>query len=72
MVAKLQGYHQSGVDHVAVHPTQPLLLTASATEAILWDTDKWSRKRVLTGAKNIGVVQVGRGVALDLVRSSHH
>ena len=66
MLAKLQGYHQSPVHHIVAHPNKPLLLTSSSTEAILWDTEKWSRKRVLTGAKSIGVQQVRR-IALVVV-----
>ena len=55
--AKLQGYHQSPVCHIATHPDDPLVLTTSSTECILWDSNNWSRKRLLSGAKSIGVLQ---------------
>ncbi|RUP46672.1 hypothetical protein BC936DRAFT_146653 [Jimgerdemannia flammicorona] len=40
-------HHKSPVHHISLHPTSPLAITCSRTEAILWDTSDWTRVRVL-------------------------
>lgn len=50
LIAKLPVYHHTAPNHVSIHPTKPLAITTSATEAILWNTESWERIRVLTGS----------------------
>ncbi|KAJ3407502.1 TBC1 domain member 31 [Chytriomyces hyalinus] len=50
LVARLPAYHKSAPLAISVHPTLPLAISNSSTESILWDTEKWERKRVLMGA----------------------
>ncbi|KAI8915528.1 hypothetical protein BC831DRAFT_432109 [Entophlyctis helioformis] len=57
LVAKLPVFHQSAAHHIAVHPTRPLAISTSNTEAILWDTESWERRRILVGSAS-GVQQV--------------
>lgn len=58
MVAKLPGYHTVPAHHLSAHPSKALLLSSSGRESILWNTEKWLRKRILTGASSVGVYQV--------------
>ncbi|KAL2919956.1 hypothetical protein HK105_200022 [Polyrhizophydium stewartii] len=48
LIAKLPPMHMATPHHISVHPTRPLAITTSNTEAILWDTEDWERKRVMT------------------------
>jgi hypothetical protein len=57
MIAKLPAIHQSAPLTISVHPTKALLLSTSNTEAILWDTDAWERKRILEGIDEHGLQQ---------------
>ncbi|TPX37151.1 hypothetical protein SmJEL517_g01058 [Synchytrium microbalum] len=57
LVAKLPTHHMSEPTHISTHPTQPLAITTSDTEAILWETETFTRRRVLMGAASVGVQQ---------------
>jgi hypothetical protein len=58
LIAKLPAFHHSPVRNIAVHPFKDLAITTSNTEALLWDTARWERKRMLEGAGAEGVQQV--------------
>ncbi|KAJ3209747.1 TBC1 domain member 31 [Dinochytrium kinnereticum] len=57
LVAKLPAYHRAEPHGISVHPSQPIAITTSRIECILWNTEKWERKRVLEGAGPPGVQQ---------------
>ena len=57
LIAKLPAYHQSVPHYISIHTTKPLALSASSTEAVLWNTEDWQRIRVLAGSTD-GVQQV--------------
>ncbi|KAI9136457.1 hypothetical protein BKA69DRAFT_1170674 [Paraphysoderma sedebokerense] len=57
LVAKLPSHHTQNPTTISTHPSLPLALSTSQSEVILWDTNKWTRKRVLTGAQSVGVRQ---------------
>ncbi|KAI8905481.1 WD40-repeat-containing domain protein [Gorgonomyces haynaldii] len=57
LVAKLPSYHRQPPHLISVHPTRPLCISCAQSEAILWDTDKWERIRILSGSDE-GVQQV--------------
>ncbi|RUS19736.1 WD40-repeat-containing domain protein [Endogone sp. FLAS-F59071] len=50
-------HHRSPVYHISLHPTLPLAITSSKTEAVLWDTYDWRRVRVLTGIMSADLYQ---------------
>ncbi|ORY31167.1 hypothetical protein BCR33DRAFT_724099 [Rhizoclosmatium globosum] len=50
LVARLPAYHRSEPLHISVHPSKPFAISNSRSESIIWDTEKWERKRVLMGA----------------------
>ncbi|TPX40312.1 hypothetical protein SeMB42_g04226 [Synchytrium endobioticum] len=57
LVAKLPAHHLSKPRHISTHPTESLAITSSDTEAILWQTETFTQKRVLMGAASVGVQQ---------------
>ncbi|KAI9356508.1 hypothetical protein DFJ73DRAFT_822843 [Zopfochytrium polystomum] len=58
LAARLPAYHRSEPSHISVHPRgEPLAISTSRTESILWNTEKWERKRVMLGAGPPGVQQ---------------
>ncbi|KAI8850295.1 hypothetical protein BC829DRAFT_389720 [Chytridium lagenaria] len=57
LVAKLPAYHRAEPHGISIHPSQPIAITTSRIECILWNTEKWERKRVLEGAGPPGVQQ---------------
>jgi WD40 repeat protein len=57
LVAKLPAFHQSGPTQISVHPTKPLAISSGFTEAVLWDTESWERKRLLEGGDHQGLQQ---------------
>ncbi|KAJ3331719.1 TBC1 domain member 31 [Blyttiomyces sp. JEL0837] len=57
LVARLPAYHRSEPHFISVHPDKPLAISTSRTESILWNTERWERKRVLMGAGPPGVQQ---------------
>ncbi|KAJ3058640.1 TBC1 domain member 31, partial [Podochytrium sp. JEL0797] len=50
LVARLPAYHRSEPMAISVHPTKPIAISNSRSESIIWDTEKWERKRLLMGA----------------------
>ncbi|KAJ3027429.1 UNVERIFIED_CONTAM: TBC1 domain member 31 [Siphonaria sp. JEL0065] len=50
LVARLPAYHRSEPVAISVHPNKPIAISNSRSESIIWDTEKWERKRVLMGA----------------------
>ncbi|KAI9331208.1 hypothetical protein BDR26DRAFT_683408 [Obelidium mucronatum] len=50
LVARLPAYHRSEPTAVSVHPNKPIAISNSRSESIIWDTEKWERKRLLMGA----------------------
>lgn len=50
LVAKLPLYHHAPPHHLSMHPKKPLAISTSSSEAILWDTELWDRKRLLVGS----------------------
>ncbi|KAJ3223877.1 TBC1 domain member 31 [Clydaea vesicula] len=57
LIAKLTGYHKSNITFISCHPSENLCITTSKTEAIVWNTENWSRSRLLLGASNALVQQ---------------
>ncbi|RKO83636.1 WD40-repeat-containing domain protein [Blyttiomyces helicus] len=50
LIAKLPSYHNSEPQHISVHPHAALAISCARSEAILWDTEVWERKRLLLGS----------------------
>ncbi|KAJ3385682.1 TBC1 domain member 31 [Entophlyctis sp. JEL0112] len=50
LVARLPAYHRSEPAGISVHPSKAFAISNSRTESIIWDTEKWERKRVLMGS----------------------
>ncbi|KAI8607774.1 hypothetical protein BC830DRAFT_1157806 [Chytriomyces sp. MP71] len=50
LVARLPAYHRTEPQAISVHPNFPIAISNSRTESIIWDTERWERKRVLMGA----------------------
>src|SRR4051794_32834918 len=61
LIAKLPPHHSLPPHTISPHPTHHLLISTSPSEAIVWNTDRWTRARVLTGADDGpgGVVWAG-------------
>ncbi|KAJ3174752.1 serine/threonine-protein kinase HAL4/sat4 [Irineochytrium annulatum] len=57
LVAKLPAYHRAEPMTISVHPSMPYAMTTSRVESILWDTEKWERKRILQSGGPPGVQQ---------------
>jgi WD40 repeat protein len=57
LLAKLPILHQSSPTLISVHPNRHLAISTSPSEAVLWDTEAWDRKRVLEGFGGEGVQQ---------------
>lgn len=56
LVAKLPAFHHNEPRHLAIHSNRSLAISSSSSEALLWDTEEWVRKRLLTG-NDCGVQQ---------------
>ena len=55
-MAKLPAFHHVEPHHISAHPSRALAISSSKSEALLWDTEDWIRKRLLTG-NDCGVQQ---------------
>lgn len=63
-VAALADEHRHPVFAVSVHPSRPLLLTVSTDCAVLWDSERWTKIRVLGGSGGsfaVGAAQFAAG-----------
>ena len=58
IVAKFAGFHKASPIQIQSHPTLSIALSYSHQEAILWDTEKQTRKRLLAGVTEVGLAQV--------------
>ena len=55
---KLNGHGKSfPCLHLSSHPKKPYLLSAASNSIIMWETNDWKRKRVLSGVKGLTVIQ---------------
>ncbi|KAI8816678.1 uncharacterized protein EV422DRAFT_544488 [Fimicolochytrium jonesii] len=52
LICKLPVHHTSPTTSLSPHPTLPLLISSSESESILWDSETWTRKRLLVGANS--------------------
>ncbi|KXS18486.1 hypothetical protein M427DRAFT_211706 [Gonapodya prolifera JEL478] len=56
LLAKLPPHHTVPPTRLSPHPTRPFLISQSPSEAVLWDTDRWTRVRVLSESEGAGGV----------------
>jgi WD40 repeat protein len=48
-IAKLPPNHQNPPFWISSHPTLDLAISCSISEAVIWNTELWSRLRILSG-----------------------
>ncbi len=68
LIVNLPSYHETPPHYLSFHPVEQLLLSASATEMILWDSSNWLRKRTLSGSLRIQHVSWECFMPVDLTR----
>ncbi|KAI9203502.1 uncharacterized protein BJ171DRAFT_509794 [Polychytrium aggregatum] len=57
LIARLPAYHSWEPRSICVHPSKALALTSSRSESLLWNTEAWTRIRVLAGGDSLIVQQ---------------
>lgn len=70
LITRLTSAHKDSCRFIDSHRTKPLALSCASTEAILWDTETWEKKRMLTGTK--AVLQHVNPYSLDCLLCTTH